>query len=276
MQWKKLSQQGSLTRLNRLQIIGTFNFYLQLIDKSFKISLKDFFMRLNKFLSSCGISSRRKAEQLILDGKVKVNGVVVTSLGTVVNEEKEEVFCEGKKLSLPNSFVYYKLNKPKGYICSNSDERGRKTIFSILPSDQRLFSVGRLDYNTEGLIIITNDGNFANALIHPNSEIEKEYIVTIEGKISESELAVLRAGVVEKGVRMPKARVSPIKFDGKLTRLSVVIFEGQNRQIRRMFEAIGKTIVLLKRIRIGKIVLGGLVRGKFKPLTNDEISWVLI
>ena len=232
-------------------------------------------MRLNKFLSSCGISSRRKAEQLILDGKVKVNGVVVSSLGTVVNEEKDEVFCEGKKLSLPNSFVYYKLNKPKGYICSNSDERGRKTIFSILPSDQRLFSVGRLDYNTEGLIIITNDGNFANALIHPNGEIEKEYIVTIEGKISESELAVLRAGVVEKGVRMPKARVSPIKFDGKLTRLSVVIFEGQNRQIRRMFEAIGKTIVLLKRIRIGKIVLGGLVRGKFKPLTKDEISWVL-
>lgn len=231
-------------------------------------------MRLNKFLSSCGISSRRKAEQLILDGKVKVNGAVVTSLGTVVGE-KDEVFCEGKKLSLPNSFVYYKLNKPKGYICSNSDEKGRKTIFSILPSDQRLFSVGRLDYNTEGLIIITNDGNFANALIHPNGEIEKEYIVTIEGKISESELAVLRAGVVEKGVRMPKARVSPIKFDGKLTRLSVVIFEGQNRQIRRMFEAIGKTIVLLKRIRIGKIVLGGLVRGKFKPLTKDEISWVL-
>ena len=232
-------------------------------------------MRLNKFLSSCGISSRRKAEQLTLDGKVKVNGVLVSSLGTVVNEEKDEVFCEGKKLSLPNSFVYYKLNKPKGYICSNSDEKGRKTIFSILPSDQRLFSVGRLDYNTEGLIIITNDGNFANALIHPNGEIEKEYIVTIEGKISESELAVLRAGVVEKGVRMPKARVSPIKFDGKLTRLSVVIFEGQNRQIRRMFEAIGKTIVLLKRIRIGKIVLGGLVRGKFKPLTKDEISWVL-
>ena len=232
-------------------------------------------MRLNKFLSSCGISSRRKAEQLILDGKVKVNGVVVSSLGTVVNEEKDDVFCEGKKLSLPNSFVYYKLNKPKGYICSNSDEKGRKTIFSILPSSQRLFSVGRLDYNTEGLIIITNDGNFANALIHPNGEIEKEYIVTIEGKISESELAVLRAGVVEKGVRMPKARVSPIKFDGKLTRLSVVIFEGQNRQIRRMFEAIGKTIVLLKRIRIGKIVLGGLVRGNFKPLTKDEISWVL-
>ena len=232
-------------------------------------------MRLNKFLSCCGISSRRKSEKLILDGKVKVNGVVVSSLGTVVNEEKDEVFCEGKKLSLPNSFVYYKLNKPKGYICSNSDERGRKTIFSILPSSQRLFSVGRLDYNTEGLIIITNDGTFANALIHPNGEIEKEYIVTIEGKISESELAVLRAGVVENGVRMPKARVNLIKFDGKQTRLSVVIFEGQNRQIRRMFEAIGKTIVLLKRIRIGKITLGGLSRGEFKPLSKDEICWVL-
>ena len=167
------------------------------------------------------------------------------------------------------------MNKPKGYICSNSDEKGRKTIFELFNLDKRLFSVGRLDYNTEGLIIVTNDGNFANILIHPKSEIEKEYIVTIEGKISESELAVLRAGVVEKGIKMPKAKVVPIKFDGKITRLSVIINEGQNRQIRRMFENIGKTIVLLKRIRIGKIKLGGLARGKYKELTNEELEWVL-
>ena len=231
-------------------------------------------MRLNKFLSSCGVSSRRRADQLILEGKVKVNNILVTQLGTVIDENKDEVVCNGKKLVLSRNFVYYKLNKPKGYICSNSDEKGRKTIFQLFPQQERLFCVGRLDYNTEGLLIVTNDGEFANSLIHPKSEIEKEYIVTIEGKILESELAILRAGVVENGVRMPKAKVSPIKFDGKLTRLSVVIFQGQNRQIRRMFEAIGKVIVLLKRVRIGKINLGGLQRGEFKPLTEEEKSWI--
>ena len=231
-------------------------------------------MRLNKFLSSCGVSSRRRADQLILEGKVKVNNILVTQLGTVIDENKDEVVCDGKKLVLSRNFVYYKLNKPKGYICSNSDEKGRKTIFQLFPQQERLFCVGRLDYNTEGLLIVTNDGEFANSLIHPKSEIEKEYIVTIEGKILESELAILRAGVVENGVRMPKAKVSPIKFDGKLTRLSVVIFQGQNRQIRRMFEAIGKVIVLLKRVRIGKINLGGLQRGEFKPLTEEEKFWI--
>ena len=143
-------------------------------------------MRLNKFLSSCGVSSRRRADQLILEGKVKVNNILVTQLGTVIDENKDEVVCNGKKLVLSRNFVYYKLNKPKGYICSNSDEKGRKTIFQLFPQQERLFCVGRLDYNTEGLLIVTNDGEFANSLIHPKSEIEKEYIVTIEGKILES------------------------------------------------------------------------------------------
>ena len=231
-------------------------------------------MRLNKFLSIAGVASRRKADELISQGKIYVNGKVASELGTVVNEQKDEVVYDGKRVLLSNEFVYYKLNKPKGYICSNSDEKGRKTIFSLLPSNKRLFSIGRLDYNTEGLIIATNDGDFADCVMHPRYEIEKEYIVTIEGRISESELAVMRAGVVEKGERLPKAKVTPIKFDGKLTRLSVIIDEGKNRQIRRMFEAINKTIVLLKRVSVGPFTLGGLVRGKYKEFTKEELGLV--
>lgn len=228
-------------------------------------------MRLNKFLSTCGIASRRKCDELIKNGKISVNGSIVSELGTVINEKKDKIEYDGKILKLENDFVYFKLNKPKGYISSNSDEKGRKTIFDLVKTDKRLFSIGRLDYNTEGLILLTNDGEFAQIFSHPSNEIEKEYIVNVEGKVLESELAVLRAGVVEDGKRMPKAQVNPIKYDGKITRLSVIIDEGQNHQVRRMFDAIDKIIVLLKRVRVGPIKLGGLPRGEFKPLTNDEM-----
>ena len=231
-------------------------------------------MRLNKFLSMCGVASRRKADEIIANGKVFVNGKVAIELGTVVDEKKDVVEYNGKRLTIANEFVYFKLNKPKGYISSNSDEKGRKTIFDLLPKDKKLFSIGRLDYNTEGLILITNDGDFAEALAHPRYEIEKEYIVSIEGKILESELAVLRNGVVENGKRMPKAKVEAIKFDGKITKISVIINEGQNHQVRRMFDAIGKTIVLLKRVRVGEFVLGGLQRGKFKEFSKAEMEIV--
>lgn len=229
-------------------------------------------MRLNKFLSSAGIASRRKCDELILAGKISVNGKLTTELGRIIDEKKDKVYFNGELVSSQDKLVYFKLHKPKGYICSASDEKGRKTIFDLLPKDRRLFSVGRLDYNTEGLILITNDGDFARAMSHPSFEIEKEYIVVIEGRISESELAVLRAGVVEKGIRLPKAKVVPIKFDGKLTRLSVIIDEGKNRQIRRMFEGIGKSIVLLKRVSVGPFVLGGLQRGKYKEFSKEEIG----
>ena len=231
-------------------------------------------MRLNKFLSASGVCSRRKADELIENGEIIVNGKVETQLGTNIDEKKDKVIYNGKVISLTSDFVYYKLNKPKGYICSNNDDKGRKTIFELLPKDKRLFSIGRLDYNTEGLILITNDGELSEAISHPRYEVNKEYIVTIEGKILESELAVLRAGVVEKGIRMPKARVQRLETDGKITKISVIINEGQNRQVRRMFEAIGKTIVLLKRVRIGEITLGGLQRGTYKELNRVEMEYI--
>ncbi len=229
-------------------------------------------MRLNKFLSICGVASRRKADELIKSGVISVNGTVIYNLGININEKKDIVICQGNKIELNNLKYYYKLNKPKGYICSNSDEKGRKTIFELLPNNIKLFSVGRLDYNTEGLIFITNDGDFAESISHPKYNIEKEYIVKIEGKISESELAVLRSGVVVNKIKMPKAKVKAILYDGKITKLSVIITQGQNRQIRKMFEGIGKNIIFLKRIRIGNVLLGGLQRGKFKELNDKEIK----
>lgn len=229
-------------------------------------------MRLNKFLSGAGIASRRKCDELIEQGKVYVNGKQVKELGTIINEKKDKITFEGREVKLPTSFVYIKLNKPKGYACTASDEKGRKTIYDLVKCEERLFSVGRLDYDTEGLIILTNDGDFANKVIHPSYEIEKEYQVTIEGEIKESELAVLRKGVVVDGEKMPPARVKFIDAKNNTTRLSVVIHEGQNRQVRRMFEAIGKSIKLLKRVRIGGVKLGGLSRGEYKDLTIDELN----
>lgn len=229
-------------------------------------------MRLNKFLASAGIASRRKCDDIILSGVVAVNGKTVNELGMLVNEKKDKVTVEGKVVKLPSSFVYIKLNKPKGYTCTANDEKGRKTIFDLVECDERLFSIGRLDYDTEGLIILTNDGDFANKVAHPRYNMEKEYRVTVEGEVKESELAVMRKGVVVEGERMPSAKVEWLSFENGFTKLSVVINEGQNRQVRRMFEAIGKTIKLLKRVRIGGVRLGGLSRGEYKDLTEDELN----
>lgn len=236
---------------------------------------KDFFMsvRLNKFLSGCGVASRRKCEEIILSGRVSVNGKVVDSLSTVVDEKTDKVCLDGNALKLPTEFVYLKMNKPKGYACTASDERGRKTIFDLVESDVRLFNVGRLDYDTEGLILLTNDGEFANLVTHPKYHFEKEYIVTVDGQVKEGDLAVLRKGVVIDGERMPTAKVKLLNFDGRWSKVSVVIDEGQNHQVRRMFEAIGRDIKLLKRVRVGDVHLGGLYRGRTKPMTEAEIAY---
>lgn len=232
-------------------------------------------MRLNKFLSTAGIASRRKSDELINEGKVSVNGKVVTEMGVEVNPKKDRVVYEGEEIKLPSAFVYYKFHKPKGCVCTAKDEKDRKTIYDVINLPERLFSVGRLDYDTEGLLILTNDGEFANKISHPSFHIEKEYKVTVEGEVLESEMAVLRKGVVIDGIRMPTAKVKWLSYEKGFTKLSVIIDEGQNRQIRKMFEAIGKTIKLLKRVRIGKVTLGGLKRGAVKELNPLEISLLL-
>lgn len=230
-------------------------------------------MRINKYLALCQIASRRKCDQLVANGEILVNGKVCTTLGYNVDEKKDKVFYKGKEVKPCKEFIYIKLHKPKGYICSSHDDRGRKTVFDLIdiPEGKRLFSVGRLDYDTEGLLILTNDGNFSNLIIHPSSQIEKKYIVKIEGSILESELAVLRAGVVIDGFRFPKCKVEVLECKDKTTRLQVTINEGINRQIRKMFDTINKNIVLLKRIQIGEVKLGGLKRGSYKDLSEQEL-----
>lgn len=229
-------------------------------------------MRINKFLASAGVASRRKCEDFIKNGRVSLNGKIVESLAVDV-KQNDVVTLDGNVLKLPTEFVYLKFNKPRGYACTQSDERGRKTIFDIVKSDVRLFNVGRLDYDTEGLLFLTNDGDFANLVTHPKYHFEKEYVASVEGQMKESELAVLRKGVVVDGERMPEARVKLLGFDGKISKVSVVIDEGQNHQVRRMFDAIGRSIKLLKRVRIGAVTLGRLYRGKTKPMTQEEIDF---
>ena len=163
------------------------------------------------------------------------------------------------------------LHKPRGYVTTLSDEKGRKTIYDLIPTEERLFSIGRLDYDTEGLIILTNDGDFANRVAHPSFSLEKEYQVTVEGKVMESELAVMRKGAVVDGERMPPAKVTMLSSDEKSTKLSVIINEGQNRQVRRMCEAINKKVLALHRSKIGNIDVKDLKIGEWRYLKKSEI-----
>ena len=233
-------------------------------------------MRINKYLALCGVASRRKVEEFIVNGLVKVNGTVTTNLATDIDVEKDIVLVSGTRVKLPDDYVYYMLNKPKGYVCSMSDEVGRKTVMDLIHDDKhRIFPVGRLDYDSEGMLILTNDGDVSYKLTHPSSHVDKKYIVKIEGTMVESELAVLRAGVVVDGERYSKCSVKVLSSQDKITRLEVVIHEGKNRQIRKMFEAIGKNVIFLKRVQIGCLKLGGLSRGEFRQLKPHEVDMLL-
>lgn len=232
-------------------------------------------MRINKFLASCGVASRRKAEELIKQGKVSVNGKVTTDLATIVEVTKDAVMLNGVVLKLPDQFEYYMLNKPKGYVCTVSDDNGRKTVMDLVKIPTRVFPVGRLDYDSEGMLILTNDGDLTYQLTHPSNQIEKKYMVKIEGLISESELAVLRNGVVVDGEKFSKCRVRVVEVKDKMTKLEIVLHEGKNREIRRMMEAIGKVVVLLNRVQIGKLKLGGISRGEYRALKPREVEMLL-
>ena len=242
-------------------------------------------MRLNKFLAECGVCSRRKADELIASGKVSVNKKVVRELGASVDETKDVVFVDGKKVLPVTHYEYVMFNKPKGCITSMSDEKGRKTVYDYFDDEfktKRLVPVGRLDYDSEGLLLFTNDGALIHKLTHPSSEIPKTYIVKIEGEIVESDLAILRKGVVVDGVRFGKSKVKALDVekimtnDGErsLTRLEVIITEGKNREVRRMFEAVEKNVVFLKRVAIGDLRLGGLSRGGNRELNDFEVAYL--
>ena len=231
-------------------------------------------MRINKFLAECGVASRRACDKLIEDGKVKVNGRIA-SLGQEIDEYNDSVVCEGKKVARAKKFEYYVMNKPKGCVCTVKDDKGRKTVMDYLPKNTaRIFPVGRLDYDSEGLLLFTNDGDFANRLTHPSSEVPKTYLVKTEGEVGEGALAKLRAGVEIDGKITNKCKIRVIESCKDYTKMHVTITEGRNREIRKMFETVGKNVDFLKRIKIGDLALHGLDRGEVRKLTPEEVEYL--
>ena len=232
--------------------------------------------RLNKFLASCGVASRRESEKLILDGRVKVNGKVVTELGTQVNENNDRVMVDGNLVKPVADYSYIMMYKPKGCVTTLKDDKGRKTVYSYLEdlNIPHLVPVGRLDYDTEGLLLLTNDGDLVHALTHPSHEVPKTYIVKVEGQVLEHKLAQLRKGVEIDGVKTAKAKVKLVDFKDNISRFEMTIHEGRNRQIRKMFEAVGEEVIFLKRVSVGNVRLGGLARGTYRYLNDDEIEYL--
>ena len=234
-------------------------------------------MRINKFLAECGIASRRNCETLVTAGRVKVNGKTVTMLATDVDPELDLVSVDEKPVKPIARHLYLALNKPKGYVCTTNDEFGRKTVMDFFEGKypgKRIFPVGRLDYDTEGLLILTTDGDLSNRLMHPRNEIPKTYVAKIEGEIAESDLNKLRQGVILDGVKTKKCKVRLLGTENNVSRVEVVITEGRNRQVRRMFESINRDVIFLKRTAIGDLQLGGLYRGNFRELKENEIEYL--
>ena len=228
-------------------------------------------MRINKYLSSCGIDSRRKCEVLVSAGRVRVNGKTVTDLATDIKDD-DYVEVDGRAVSVSARKVYIMLNKPKGCICSASDEKGRKTVLDFVKVKERIFPVGRLDYDTEGLLILTNDGDLANKLTHPRNMVKKVYSVRVEGVPSDGELKRLRAGVEYGGVQYAPAKVSVLNSDNSETRLEITITEGKNHEIKNMIESLGRRVMFLKRTEIDGVRLGGLSRGEWRYLNAKEVE----
>lgn len=230
--------------------------------------------RLQKVIAHAGIASRRDAEEIIAAGRVTVNGKVVTELGTKIEPRRDRVAVDGKMLKA-EKYVYILLNKPKGVVTTLEDPRGRKTVADIVAKiPERIYPVGRLDYNTEGLLIMTNDGDITHALTHPSHEIAKTYLAKVEGFPPEEKLDKLRVGVrLEDGVTAPaKINIVDIDREKELTTLEIIIYEGKNRQIRRMCETIGHPVKNLKRIQYAFLTLEGLRRGQYRQLLAREVE----
>ena len=231
-------------------------------------------MRINKFLSTLGIASRRSIDKYIEDGLIEVNGEKATP-GMDVSE-KDEIFIKGEKIKtkIETEKVYFMLHKPLEVLSSVSDDRGRKTVVDFIKTDKRIFPIGRLDYMTTGLIILTNDGDLFNRLVHPKSEIYKKYYVKIWGEMKKSEIEELKKGVLlDDGKTLP-AKISGIKYDKNKTTMYISIREGRNRQVRRMVEKFGYRVLMLRREKIGELSLNDLPEGKYRELTIEEIEYL--
>lgn len=230
-------------------------------------------MRLQKYLALCGVASRRHAEQMIADGLVQVNGLTVTEMGVQV-EENDVVCVRGERVIPEAEKRYILYHKPMGEVTTVSDEKGRDTVmdhFRDFPV--RIYPIGRLDYDSEGLLLLTNDGDLAARLTHPSHEVDKTYLARVTTHLTAEELHALRSGVVlEDGFRTSPAKVRVIREDAFASQVLVTIHEGHNRQVRRMMEAVGHKVLLLRRVRFGPIDLKGVEKGTWRDLTAEEIA----
>jgi 23S rRNA pseudouridine2605 synthase len=232
-------------------------------------------VRLQKYLAEAGVASRRASEQIILAGRVRVNGAVVTELGAKVDPGRDHVSLDGKPLRARRK-IYLALNKPRGVVCSRQDERGRPTLFELLPKEWgHLHSAGRLDFNSEGLIFLTNDGAFSLRLTHPRFGVRKKYLATVEGRADDELLETLTRGVYHQGERLKAERVRLISNGPSRCVIELELAEGKYREVRRLFQSQGRTVRRLQRIQIGKIKLGELRPGKWRTLTETEIKSLL-
>lgn len=230
--------------------------------------------RLQKVIASSGITSRRKAEELIKQGKVKVNGEVITLLGTKVSSK--DVIEVDNKIITKEEKEYYLLNKPRGVITTNSDDKGRKTVRDLINTEARIYPVGRLDYDTTGVLLLTNDGDFANKIMHPKNKIDKVYLAKLEGIIKGEQIHQLERGVIidNKIVKASRVKLKKVNKESETCMVEITIQEGRNHQVKKMFEAVGFRVEKLTRERVGIFTTIGLKSGEYRKLTPKEIQIV--
>ena len=230
--------------------------------------------RLQKFMARCGVASRRKCEEIITEGRVKVNNSIVAELGYKVDPENDKVYVDDKIINIEENKVYIALNKPEGIVSTVKDEKERETILDLVKTKERIYPIGRLDYDTSGLIILTNDGDIYNKVIHPRQAINKVYIALLEGCPNQEEISKFCNGVDIDGYITAPADFKITKRIGFNCRVTITIHEGKNRQIRKMCEAIGHPVIALKRISVGSILLGDMEKGEWRNLTEDEVNYL--
>jgi len=231
-------------------------------------------MRINKFIASNTPFSRRKADELIKNRRVSLNDKTVETLGIDINPDKDVIKIDDNKISPQKTEdkIYIALNKPTGFICTRAENLNRKTIMELVPPKMNLKPVGRLDRDTEGLILLTNDGDFIYKYTHPKYELEKEYFVEVLGEITQSKKSTIENGIIIDGKKTAKAKILIIRKEKDLTILKIIIHEGRKRQIRKMFDSVGCPVKYLQRVRIGHLTLGDLKKGKFRHLTKPELN----
>jgi 23S rRNA pseudouridine2605 synthase len=229
-------------------------------------------IRLQKYLANAGLASRRKCEEIIAEGRISINSTVVTEMGIRV-QPGDIVAVDGKPISPVEQKVYIAFYKPPFVMTTATDPEGRKTVLDYFKDySYRVFPVGRLDYETEGLLLMTNNGEWANHITHPSFNLDKEYLVKVNGVMEDSQIKALEKGVMLEGKRTWPAGIVNVRRGGMITQLNVVIHEGRNRQVRRMLEAVGREVIYLERVRVGTVVIGDLKPGQWRNLTDDEVS----